>query len=106
MFLFTILAKPGPEIEEEDPSIGGAYVSVWVALPEQEGAEVVARCHIKDAGWLPARTTDVHWVVEGDYEEGDENRQYYLEAQRYGSCVCFDEWPKDAEDAGVDYEAE
>ena len=43
MFLFTIIAKPGPEIEVIDKEIGGAYVNVWVNFPEEEAAEVVAR---------------------------------------------------------------
>lgn len=104
MFLFTIAAKPGPEIEEVDNDVGGAYVNVWVNFPEEGAAEVVARFYIKNAGWVPELTTETSWVVEKDYEEDDDYREYYLEAMRDGSCLVFHQWPKDAEDSDVDYE--
>ena len=104
MFLFTIIAKPGPEIEEKDDDIGGAYVNVWVNFPEEDAAEVVARYYIKDAGWVPGLTTETSWVVEGDYKKGDDYKQYYLEALSDGSCLVFNQWPKDAEDSDVEYE--
>jgi len=104
MFHFTIRAKPDPENHELDDDIGGAYTHVWVNFPEQEAAEVVARFYITHAGWLPELTTDTRWVIEDDYEEDNEDRQYYLEALRDGSCLVFHEWPKDAEDSNVEYE--
>ena len=104
MFLFTIRAKPDPENDEVDDDVGGAYVNVWVNFPEEEAAEVVAWFYIKEAGWVPELTIETSWVDEEDYEEDDEDRECFREAVRDGSCLLFNEWPKDAEDSDVDYE--
>ena len=106
MFLFTIKAKPDPTNEEIEDDVGGAYVNVWVNFPEEEAAEVVAWFYIEDAGWIPESTLQTSWVDEEDYEEDDEYRECFLEAVREGSSLLFNVWPKDAEDADVDYESD
>ena len=95
MYLFRILAEPDPDNEEVDRDVAGAYVNVWIDFPEPDAAEVIARYYIKDAGWVPITTEETTWVEETDYNEGDESREYFLEALVNGSCRVFYTWSKD-----------
>ncbi len=104
MFLFTIKARPDPANHEIGDDVGGAYINVWVNFPEQEAAEVIAKFYITDSGWIPELTTDISWVVEENYNEEDEDREYFLEALTYGSFLVCHQWPKDAEDSNTEYE--
>lgn len=104
MYLFTIRAKPDPDNEDIDDDVGGAYVNVWVNFPEQDAAEVVAKYYISEAGWIPDLTLEIHWVDEEDYEANDEDKDYFMEALQDGSCLVFNQWPKDAEDADTEYD--
>ncbi|MCP4696061.1 MAG: hypothetical protein GY862_04320 [Gammaproteobacteria bacterium] len=62
MFLFTFQAivKPGSEIahDKKFKNVGGAYVNAWVNFKESEGAELLARFYIEDAGWIIERRTE------------------------------------------------
>jgi len=101
MFLFRILSEPNPANDEVDGDVGGAYVNVWVDFPDQDAAEVIARYYIKEAGWVPLLTEETFWVEESDYKEGDQNREYFLEALENGSCTVFYTWPKDGSEPEI-----
>ncbi len=98
MFLFTIVAKPKPENEEHKEE-GGAYVNAYIDFKEEEGAEVIARYYIEDAGWYAEETDEVSWLTEKDIKKNEEDYQYFKEAKECGSSLVFNTWSIDAEDA-------
>lgn len=104
MFLFTIRAKPDPSNQTVDRDVGGAYVNVWVDSPEKDAAEAIARHYISDAGWFSEMTMEAIWVIENDYDENSEDREFFLEAQENGSCLVFNQWSKSTDDSDTDYE--
>ncbi|WP_299873591.1 hypothetical protein [uncultured Cocleimonas sp.] len=97
MFIFTIVAKPKPD-NNESKELGGAYVNAYINFKDEEGAEVIARYYIEDAGWYAEETDEVSWVFKGDLKKSEERYQYFKEAKASGSCLVFNTWPIDAED--------
>src|SRR5262245_46043578 len=102
MHYFMIEATPAPDNDQEH-GVGGAFVNCWINFILEDGAEVLARYYIKQAGWIPGVAHE-HLLVKADtYQDDPENLQYYLEAEADGASFIFHSWPANAEDADVDY---
>ncbi|MDX2218387.1 MAG: hypothetical protein SF172_05130 [Burkholderiales bacterium] len=83
---FVILAYAGPKSGQ--PANVGAYVSCWVNFPSEDGALVVAKHYIRDAGWLAKRVIEQKWVQLQD-SKGKDSMQYYQEAVADGCSFVF-----------------
>lgn len=105
MYLFTFLSKTKPKSAavQEFEDVGGAYVNCWINFKDYEASEKLARLLIRDSGWVPIKKT-AESVVKRKYLEKETDKQYYAEAVKYGYSLVFNVWPKDAEDAEVDYD--
>jgi hypothetical protein len=97
MWFFTIRALPKPESQLARET-GGAYVSCWVNFQLQDGAELLAKYYIEQAGWLPEEVEDATWVVGEDYADDPKNVLYYSEAESDGASFVFHEWRVGGED--------
>jgi hypothetical protein len=97
MFFFNITAGPKPG-DERTADAGGAYVNCWVNFQIEDGAELLARFYIEEAGWLPAETEEARWVEEEDYEDEPELLQYFREAEQDGASFVFYSWPVGGEE--------
>jgi hypothetical protein len=91
MWFFTIRALPKPETLLAQET-GGAYVSCWVDFQLQDGAELLARHYIEQAGWLTEEVEDAAWVMGDDYADDPKNVLYYSEAESDGASFVFHEW--------------
>ena len=98
MFLFTIAAKPKPDNIEHKKS-GGAYVDAYIDFKEEEAVVVLARYYIEDAVWFTEHTDEVSWLSKKDAKKEKKQYEYFLQAKECGSCLLFNIWPIDAEDA-------
>jgi hypothetical protein len=58
----------------------------------KDGAELLARHYVEDAGWVVTTIDDTSWVEEEQYE-GEESLQYYREALEDGVSVVFHMYP-------------
>ncbi len=84
MYWFMIHATP-PRPRAHS---GGAYVICWINFAIQDGAELLAKHYIREAGWVPGDFEEVRIVDRDDY--GDEPEvQYFDEAAKDGACVVF-----------------
>lgn len=102
MHFFMIHATPKPETEQAQTA-GGAYVNCWVDFKLRDGAEVLARHYIDEAGWIPDTIEDEGWVEQDEYEEDSEPLSYFQEAQEMGVCLAFHPYPiEDDADTEVD----
>jgi len=106
MYLITIRSriKPNSETAKQFPDIGGAYVNCYIQFKEYDAAEKLAKLLIRERGWIPEKTTDA-WKLRKSKLKTKKEKQYYVEALKYGYSLVFNMWSKDAEDATVDYEA-
>ena len=106
MYLITIRSriKPNSEVAAKYPDISGAYVNCYIQFKDYDAAEKLAKLLIRERGWIPEKRTDA-WVLRKSKLKTKKERQYYSEALKYGYTLVFHMWPKDAEDADVDYEA-
>lgn len=107
MFLFTIKSRTNPKSKatEEFAHIGGAYVSCYIAFKDFVGAEKLAKLLIREEGWIPEKRFEA-WKIEKTKLRTKKDKQYYAEAIKYGYCLVFHTWPKDAPDADHEYESE
>lgn len=96
MWLLTIRAVPKPE-SQLDRESGVAYVSCWVNFQLEDGAEVLAKHYIDQAGWLPEEVEDAAWVEEEGYADDPKHALYYAEAETEGVTLVFHEWKVPAE---------
>ena len=102
MYFFNILAAPKPGTEQAEDA-GGAYVNCWINFPLEDGAELLARFYIGEAGWEPGEKVDQRWVEEEDYADEPEWMQYFREAEEDGASFVFYSWPIDeGEEGGED----
>ena len=103
MFLFTFRSrlKPKSEAAQRLSDMGGAYVNCYIQFKDYEAAEKLAKLLIKEDGWIPEEMTDA-WRVQKNKLKTKKHKQYYSEAIKYGYCLVFHLWPKDAEDADLD----
>jgi hypothetical protein len=90
MWFLTIRAVPKPE-SPLALDRGVAYVSCWVDFLLEDGAELLAKHYIDQAGWLPEEVEDAVWVVGDDYADDHKNALYYSEAQSVGAALVFHE---------------
>jgi hypothetical protein len=91
MHYFTIRAAPKPGTEQARDS-GGAYVSCWVNFKIRDGAELLAKHYVEQAGWVTEEVEEAKWVERDDYENDSENSQYFTEAEDDGASFVFHSW--------------
>ena len=106
MFIVIIRSAPDPEAEPtpETEDIGGAYVSGWIDFKDADGAVELAKYYIEESGWVAEELIE---VIDAERELCDEEDcLYFDQAAADGYCLVFAMWPKDAEDADIDYEGE
>ena len=103
MFLFTIKATINPRSLDRKrlPEIGGAYVNCYISFKDFEVAEQLARLLIRKRGWTPAKKSEA-WKLQRSKMRTKKQKQYYEEAIKFGYCLVFHMWSKDAPDADQD----
>ena len=70
----------------------GAYVGCWVNFRLYEGALLLARFYVRDAGWK-IRSVDEHrWYELADVPAA--GRRYFKEAKKDGASFVFHRYPK------------
>lgn len=102
MHYFLIRAKPKPD-NQEGKELAGAYVNCWIDFALSDGAELLARHYIEEAGWIPGVKEDERWVEEEDFKDDAELLGYFREAAEDGASFVFNSWPiggEDEEEAG------
>lgn len=106
MYLFTIRSRVNRKAKgaERFSDVGGAYVSCYISFKDLVAAEKLAKILIREEGWLPEKRTEA-WKLQKKDLRTKKDKQYYAEAMRYGYCLVFNMWDKDAPDALIDYEA-
>ena len=107
MYLFTFRSRVNPKSKaaEKFSDVGGAYVSCWISFKDLEASEKLAKLLIRHAGWIPEKKVEES-KVQKKWCKKRSDKQCYSEALKYGYTLVFNMWPKDAEDADVNYEAE
>jgi hypothetical protein len=105
MYLFTFRArmKPNSETAKRFSDVGGAYVNCWINFKDYEASEKLAKLLLRESGWIPEKKTEES-VVQKKHLKKKKDLQYYSEALKYGYTMVFNLWPKNAEDANVDYD--
>lgn len=93
---FVILAYAGPNSGQ--PTNVGAYVSCWINYPSEDGALVLAKHYIRDAGWLTKRVIEKKWLQLPD-SKGKDSMQYYQEAVADGASFVFHLYKRKAKTA-------
>lgn len=106
MYLINFRSRINPKSKaaEKFPDIGGAYVKCYIQFKDYDAAEKLAKIFIRERGWIPEKRTDA-WVIQKSELKTKKEKQYYSETLKYGYTLIFNMWPKDAEDADIDYEA-
>lgn len=95
--------NPRSRVSEKFHDVGGAYVSCFISFKDFEAAAKLAKLLIREQGWIPEKTFEA-WKLRKAELRTKKDKQYYAEAIKYGYCLVFNHWPKDAPDADVDYE--
>ena len=90
MWFLTIRAVPKPDSQLALERVV-AYVSCWINFQLQDGAELLAKHYIDQAGWLPEEVEDAVWVVDEDYADDHKNALFYSEAESDGAALVFHE---------------
>lgn len=100
MFFLRFHARPDPdkEIAEEAAGAAGAYVCCWIDFAEAEGAEILARHYIGQAGWISDALEEVRKPERDDYATGSNEQAYFDEASTSGSSFSFILYANDDED--------
>jgi len=104
MFLFTIKSRVNRRAKTSQrfhDTAGGAYVSCYIAFKDFEAAKKLAKILIRDEGWIPEKVQE-SWRIQKRQMRTRKDKQYYSEAIKYGYCLVFHHWPKDAPDADLD----
>lgn len=91
MWFLTIRAVPKPESQLASER-GVAYVSCWVDFLLEDGAELLAKHYIDQAGWLPEEVEDAVWVEKDGYADDPKHALYFSEAETEGITLVFHEW--------------
>jgi hypothetical protein len=105
MHFFTIHAIPDPESEHAETA-GGAYANCWIDFKQKDGAELLARYYMEEAGWIPEAIEEEDWVEAEDYADDPEVLAYYQEAQEDGMCIVFHVYPIGEEEGEGDEDEE
>lgn len=104
MLCLMLIATPDAD-NDEFKQVGGAYVNCWIDFPQEDGAEMLARHYITQAGWLPGKLEECGLVSEEQYHDEAEPLAYFREAKESGVSLAFYCWPNEAEDTDVEYSA-
>ena len=106
MFLFTIKSKVNRKSKAGERFLdsGGAYVSCYISFKDFTAAEKLAKLLIREEGWIPEKRFEA-WKLQKQQMRTKKDKQYYAEAVKYGYCLVFNHWPRDAKDADIDYES-
>jgi hypothetical protein len=106
MFLFSIKSKVNrrSKVSEKFHNVGGAYVSCFISFKDFEAAEKLAKLLIREQGWIPEKSFEA-WTLQKREMRRKKDKQYYAEALKYGYCLVFHHWEKDAPDANTEYES-
>lgn len=102
MFLFTIKSRINPKAKfaQEFADAGGAFVNSYIAFKDFAGTVKLAKSYIRAGGWIPEKKTEA-WKIEKRKLRSKREKQYYAEAIKYGYCLVFHMWPKDAPGANM-----
>ena len=106
MFLFTIKSRVNQrsKVSQRFHDSGGAYVNCYVSFKDFDAAEKLAKLLIKEQGWIPEKKFEA-WKIQKQQMRTKKEKQYYSEAIKYGYCLVFNHWPKDAPDSDTEYES-
>ena len=99
-----LVATPYPD-NDEFKEVVGAYVNCWINFSQEDGAELLARHYITQAGWQPGVLQECTPVSEEQYHDDAETLAYFREAEESGVSLAFYCWPHDVEDAEIEYGA-
>ena len=87
MYWFMISATPKPGTLVPD-GVSGAYVACWVDFKRRDGAELLARHYLEEAGWAVESVEKVLYSEESDYA-GAPEMTYFRQAQSAGASFVF-----------------
>jgi len=87
MYWLMIAATPKPETEVRE-GVKGSFISCWIDFQLQDGAELLARHYIDEAGWTVEAVEDVLYTERSYYEDKPELK-YFLEAEADGASFVF-----------------
>ncbi len=106
MFLFSIRSRVNLKsaYAADNPDVGGAYANFYISFKDYDAAYKLAKLLIREQGLIPEKDTEA-WKLQKKKLKTKKEKQYYAEALKFGYCLVFHVWPKDAEDAEVEYEA-
>ena len=97
MYYFVIHARPNPDKERDEQAAdaAGAYVCCWIDFKDFEGAELLARHYIVQAGWIPDELDpdQTRSPARSDYVDDELGRRYFDEAMETGVCLSFHLYP-------------
>ena len=97
---YHVVPKPNsPEFQEA----GGAYVNCWILYAWQDGAEYLAKYEVEKE-WTIIETEEISWIEIEDFDENDEGKENFLQAQIDGGCFVYHHYPLNAEDTDEDFE--
>jgi hypothetical protein len=101
MYLFTIAIEPSANLE--NPEIAsGAYAACWINFKLEDGAEILARYYLEQAGWISGEIKQTAWVDKEDCLDTPTLLQSYEEAEADGACFLFYETLDNEEDELAD----
>lgn len=100
MFLFSIRARVNPKstYAKANPDVGGAYANCYISFKDYDGAEKLAKMLLRENGLVPGKDVEV-WKLQRKNLTSEEEKKYYSEALRFGYCLVFHTWPKNADEA-------
>ena len=71
----------------------GAYVGCWIDFRLYEGALLLARFYVREAGWT-IRSIDEHGWYDQVSDVPAAGRKYFREAKKDGTSFVFYRYPK------------
>ncbi len=84
--MISATPKPGTQVPE---GVTGAYVAAWIDFKRRDGAELLARHYIEQAGWSVESVEKVLYSEESDYA-GTPEMTYFRQAQAAGASFFFE----------------
>ena len=86
LYFFTLLAH-------SQRSRQGAYVNCWINFRMYEGALVLAKYYVRNAGWSVRSVTDYRWL-NGPSDVPKGSLRYFREAKADGASFVFHFYPR------------
>lgn len=80
----------------------GAFVSCWINFPLADGAELLARHYVEEAGWEVESVEEVRETGR-EFYDGQPELQYMIEAEERGASFVWHLYPEEAENAERPY---